>query len=248
MRLTCKKMQASIKFMFEDYLKQIGLENLLEEIEKTKLNDFVSEAFSKNKSGFTENEISDLYTYKVPKLTPDGSCSIVDELSPLPYNLSEIYKLPFEVQTLENHKQTIYLWKLKYIIEKLQAKTGVDWLGIYKKIKNAKRNLVLVKESYYGVPSRAEFPLTKKFAKKSNNSTVGLTGKSVLINDVRKHTGAYYNCDTKVNSEFCIPIINKKNEVVGIIDAEAFPANFYNNERLLQIAKVTYDLKDHMSS
>jgi putative methionine-R-sulfoxide reductase with GAF domain len=30
--------------------------------------------------------------------------------------------------------------------------------------------------------------------------------------------------------------------VIGIIDAEAFPKNFYSDEKLLQLAKVAYDL------
>ena len=40
---------------------------------------------------------------------------------------------------------------------------------------------VLVKLAYVGRPSRAEFPLTKEFAEKSTNSTVGLTGRATVI-------------------------------------------------------------------
>ena len=35
-----------------------------------------------------------------------------------------------------------------------------------------------MQEAYVGAPSRAEFPLTEEFARTSNNSTVGLSGKA----------------------------------------------------------------------
>src|SRR5206468_690344 len=99
--------------------------------------------------------------------------------------------------------------------------------GIYRKTQMRNGETVLVKESYLGVMSRPEFPLTQEFAEHSNNSTVGLTGKAVIIQDVRAHAGPYYNCDSKVNSELCVPIINQNNAIIGIIDAESFKPNHF---------------------
>ncbi len=229
--------------MFKNYLKQIGLEYLIKDIEKIDLNNFVKDAFEQNFQNLSDKEIQNLYVYDVPKLSADGSCSILEEKNETPYDLSQIFGT--------SPSQTLYLWRLKQIVKKLYELTGVDWLGIYKKTNNTKNEPVLVKESYLGLFSRPEFPLTKEFAKKSNNSTVGLTGKAKVIQDVSSNEGPYYKCDGKVQSEFCLPIISPKSSraksrdlVIGIIDAESFSTNFFTSERLLQIAKVAYDLEN----
>lgn len=180
------------------------------------------------------NFIEKLYKYKVPKLAPDGSCSIVDELEDEPYDLSQTYAIC--------PRNTAWLSRLNELVSTLQAKTGVDWLGIYKKTKKKNGDEVLLKLAYYGAPSRAEFPLTKEFASHSNNSTVGLSGKAILVQDVAGYNGPYYKCDGRVKSEFCCPIFDLKNEVVGIIDAESFLENFFDNTKLLQITKACSDL------
>jgi len=64
---------------------------------------------------------------------------------------------------------------------------------------------VLVKEAYVGEPSRAEFPLTESFAERSNNSSVGLSGEAVLVEDVAEHDGPYYECDDSVRSGSAVP-------------------------------------------
>jgi len=224
--------------MFEDYLKQIGLEYLIKDIKKTKLNSFVKEAFDLKIPNLSEKEIKDLYIYDVPKLSADGSCSTLEEKSDVPYDLSKTFK--------QSPALTLCLWRLKQLVKNLYEETKVDWLGVYKKTLNLRKELVLVKQSYLGLFSRAEFPLTKEFAKKSNNSTVGISGRAIVIQNVGKYKGAYYKCDGKVQSEFCLPILDSK-KTIGIIDAEAFPTNFFTNDKLLQIAKVAFDLKDYLS-
>ena len=75
---------------------------------------------------------------------------------------------------------------------------------------------MLVKLSYFGAPSRAEFPLTDEFAAISNNSTVGLSGKARIINDVPAYLtkgGEYYTCDPKVLAEACIPLFDAQGQV-----------------------------------
>ncbi len=228
--------------MFRTYLTAIGLEKIISEIDKTKLNNFVEKAFSQIHKEFTCEEIMELYTYFIPKLTPDGSCSITEELQGLPYNLAETFGLSYDCKTLQTHSQTVRLWHLKNIVRNLYKQTQVDWLGIYRKTKNKKGQEILLKESYIGSPSRPEFPLTKKFARYSNNSTVGLTGKAIIVENVTTYAGPYYKCDGKVRSEFCLPIINTDNQIIGIIDAESFKENYFTSKLLLQIAKVAFEL------
>ena len=100
---------------------------------------------------------------------------------------------------------------------------------------------VLVKLAYVGRPSRAEFPLTQEFAERSTNSTVGLTGRATVIDDVARHVeagGGFYVCDDGVQSEACVPILDAQRNVIGIVDAEANPKGFFGAERLAVVAAV----------
>jgi putative methionine-R-sulfoxide reductase with GAF domain len=90
-----------------------------------------------------------------------------------------------------------------------------------------------------GLPSRAEFPMTAEFAHGSTNSTVGLSGRAMVIADVGHHVesgGGYYVCDPKVKSEACLPILGEAGEVIGIVDAEAEARSFFGEERLASLA------------
>lgn len=169
-----------------------------------------------------------LYRYGVPVLSEDGSCSIVDELSPTPYDLSAILGG-------RNEAITRKLLLLNQVVEHATQLTGADWLGIYQARMNPMANRVLVKLAYRGRPSRAEFPLTPAFAAGSTNSTVGLEGSARVIDDVAAYTaegGGFYVCDDAVQSEACIPLFDEAGTIVGIIDAEAEPKNFFGDGRM----------------
>ncbi|UTH73491.1 GAF domain-containing protein [Chromobacterium sp. IIBBL 290-4] len=173
----------------------------------------------------------DLYRYRVPKLGEGGSCSLIDELDETPYDLRVI----LGVETAET---TAGLANLYALLDSVNAKIGADWLGIYRRI-GAGSSGVLVKLAYKGVESRAEFPLTEEFAAVSNNSRVGLTGWAVLVDDVatwREEGGGYYECDPKVKSEVCLPVLNSDDNVLGIIDAESFEPGYFTPERLVWLA------------
>ena len=173
-----------------------------------------------------------LYAYRVPMLTEDGTCSVVDQLSPTPYDLGAILGGRSEQTTRR-------LALLERLVERTQETTGADWVGIYQKRVNTAGIPVLAKLSYVGRPSRAEFPLTHEFAEKSTNSTVGLTGRATVIDDVAKHVeagGGFYVCDDGVQSEACVPILDAARNVIGIVDAEANPKGFFGAERLVVIA------------
>jgi L-methionine (R)-S-oxide reductase len=173
-----------------------------------------------------------LYTYQVPMMSEDGACSIVDELAPVPYDLTGILGG-------RSDQATRRLALLERLVERTQETTGAEWVGIYAKRVNAAGIPVLVKVSYVGRPSRAEFPLTRDFAERSTNSTVGLTGRATVIEDVSKHVeagGGFYVCDDGVQSEACVPILDEAREVVGIVDAEAKPKGFFGADRLSVVA------------
>ena len=173
-----------------------------------------------------------LYTYQVPMLTEDGSCSIVDELAPVPYDLTAILGGRSEQTTRR-------LALLERLVERVQETTGAEWVGIYQRRANHAGIPVLVKVSYVGLPSRAEFPLTAQFAERSTNSAVGLTGRATVIEDVSKHVeagGGFYVCDAGIQSEACIPVFDADRQVAGIVDAEAKPRGFFGADRLAVVA------------
>ncbi|MGZ5067673.1 MAG: GAF domain-containing protein [Usitatibacter sp.] len=212
------------------YLRMAGLESLLgrEADVELAIRDLMEAMSEKVDVG----DGSSLYAYSVPMLTADGSCSIVDQLAPVPYDLGGILGGRTEQTTRR-------LALLERLVERAQETTGADWLGIYQRRVNASGLAVLVKVSYVGRASRAEFPLTADFAQTSTNSTVGLTGRATVIDDVAKHVeagGGFYVCDDGVQSEACVPILDANREVAGIIDAEAKPKGFFGAERLAVIA------------
>ena len=177
-------------------------------------------------------EPASLYSYLVPMLTPDGTCSIVDELASVPYDLTAILGGRTEQTTRR-------LALLERLVERVQETTGAEWVGIYQRRVNAAGIAVLAKISYVGRPSRAEFPLTREFAERSTNSTVGLTGRSTVIDDVSKHVeagGGFYVCDDGIQSEACVPILDDDRQVIGIVDAESKQRGFFGSERLAVIA------------
>jgi putative methionine-R-sulfoxide reductase with GAF domain len=173
-----------------------------------------------------------LYTYSVPMLTEDGTCSIVDQLAPVPYDLGPILGG-------RSDQTTRRLSLLARLVERVQETTGAEWVGIYQRRAHPAGGEALVKVAYVGRPSRAEFPLTREFAERSTNSTVALTGRATVIEDVSRHVeagGGFYVCDDGVQSEACVPILDGTGGVAGIVDAEANPKGFFGAERLAVVA------------
>lgn len=173
-----------------------------------------------------------LYAYPVPMMSEDGACSLPDELAPVPYDLAGILGGRSEQATRR-------LALLERLVERAQETTGSDWIGVYQRRVNPAGLAVLVKLAYVGRPSRAEFPLTQEFAAGSTNSTVGLTGRALVIDDVGRHVesgGGFYVCDAEVQSEACLPILDERGNTAGIVDAEAKPRSFYTPARLANLA------------
>ncbi len=189
----------------------------------------------------TPSALNALYTYKVPKLSPDGSCSLHAELDPTPYDVSKV----LGGRSIQN---SFSLITIDALVESVQASCGTDWLGIYQRRELAS-GPALVKLAYRGVDSRPEFPLTEAFAKTSNNVAVALNGKARVLQDVKAHVasgGAYYECDPKVQSEVCLPILDPNGRVVGILDAESTKASHFTPERLAMLVSLATETPSHL--
>ncbi len=206
------------------YLFTSGLDALADHIpviEKS-IHDFIAQLA-------TPMEVSNdaLYRYEVPLMSEDGTCSLIDEMNPVAYDLAKILGG-------ENEATTRKLKLLNILVTRANMVTGSDWVGIYQRRRLVSGSEALVKLAYRGRPSRAEFPLNAEFAQRSTNSEVALSGQAKLIDDVSAFVaegGGFYVCDDAVQSEFCVPLLDADGTVIGIIDAEASPKAFFNADR-----------------
>lgn len=176
------------------------------------------------------------YRFKVPRLAPDGSCSLPGELEKEPYDLGA---------TLGGRtpQLTATFLTIDSFLEHVMKKSGAAWLGVYQARTTAK-GPTLVKLSYKGGPSRAEFPLTIDFAKKSTNVAVALSGAATLISDVKAHLaagGAYYQCDPKTQSELCLPVFDQGG-VIAVVDAEHPQAGHFDAARQAMLVALALEL------
>lgn len=182
------------------------------------------------------------WQYQVPELGEGGACSLFGVLAAEPYDLTAI----LGGQTAANQQA---LARLSQITAFYQQQAGVAWFGIYQARPNPSGEAVLVKLSYFGAPSRAEFPLTPEFATISNNSSVGLSGKARVINSVASYLqqgGEYYTCDPKVQAEACLPLYAQSGRILGIVDAEDFQAEVFDQRALALLVAVCLTIPDYL--
>lgn len=171
------------------------------------------------------------WQYKIPELGQGGSCSIFGHLQDKPFDLKSIL-LTHDQE--KNYHITESMQKLTQIVKYIVKETGVDWFGIYQSRKTSTES-ELVKLVYQGAPSRPIFPLTSDFSNISNNVQVALSKKGRVINDIKTYQsegGEYYICDPKVKAEVCLPILTASGDMLGIIDAEAFKIDFFDENTL----------------
>ncbi|MDX1677111.1 histidine kinase [Arsukibacterium sp.] len=182
------------------------------------------------------------WQFQVPELGEGGACSLFGQLAAEPYSLLPI----LGGQTPANQ---LALSKLSAVADYYQLQSGQDWFGIYQARYNTAAEPVLVKLAYYGAPSRAEFPLTSEFAKISNNSTVGLSGRARVINSVPAYLaagGEYYTCDPKVQAEACLPLFDQSGKIAGIVDAEHFQQAIFTPAAMALLISVCLVVPDHL--
>lgn len=189
----------------------------------------------------TPSALNALYTYKVPRLSADGTCSLHAELDPTPYDLSKV----LGGRSVQN---SFSLLTLDALVESVAQQSGSDWLGIYQR-RDLASGPALVKLAYRGVESRPEFPLTPEFAETSNNAAAALDGKARVLQDVRAHVasgGAYYECDPKVQSEVCLPLLDPNGKVIGVLDAESTKPSHFTGERLALLVSLATEVTSHL--
>ena len=163
-------------------------------------------------------DLDALLKYRVPKLDPAGTCSRKLEYEDAPFDLGAFLGVPAAPAAARQHAEVARLHRLDAAVAAWHAQTGCDWFGVYhvRRLPTADESAAaantesfgLVKEAYRGLASRAVFPLTAAFALQSNNSHVGLHASARLIADLDAYEGAYYECDAKVKSELCVPILD----------------------------------------
>jgi L-methionine (R)-S-oxide reductase len=178
------------------------------------------------------------WSYRVPQVSPDGSCSLPDLLQEEPYDLRKWPALTGEGWALR-------LATLQAFLGAVNLQLGADWLGIYRRMQRPSGAPLLLKLAYLGTPSRAEFPLDEAFLAKSTNTRVGMLGRAVCIDDVDTHLtggGAYYSCDAKVRSELCVPVPGPAGQALplGIIDAESFRPRHFDASRSVLLAAAAW--------
>jgi L-methionine (R)-S-oxide reductase len=225
------------------YLKHTGLEGI-DVVAVQKAQQAIGQVLEDAKRRSTPaspSSLDRLYLYRVPQMSADGSCSIHHELNPVPYDVAPALGG-------RSIGASMSLMTLDALVSAVHLKVMTDWLGIYQ-ARAVAAGRALVKLAYRGLESRAEFPLTEAFAQTSNNSAVGLTGKPRLIQDLHSHResgGAYYECDPKIQSEFCLPLFNSAFETVGIIDAESTKPSHFTNERLALLTALAIEVPKHL--
>ncbi|MEW5741346.1 MAG: GAF domain-containing protein [Myxococcota bacterium] len=225
-----------------DYAKRVGVEverSLVREAQTSLWN--VLEEAKKRSLPATPSALNQLYLIQVPRLSADGSCSLHGELDPTPYDLGKVLGG-------RTTRTSMCLLILDELLEHVANRTGLEWLGVYQ-ARDVGGGQALVKVAYSGKPSRAEFPLTDDFAKLSNNVAVALSGKARVIQDVKAHVGAggaYYECDKDMQSEACLPLLDAKGAVVGILDAESAQKNGFTGERLAMLAVLATEVVSHL--
>lgn len=189
----------------------------------------------------TPHALARLYAYPVPKLSADGTCSLVDELEPEPYDLAAALGG-------RGMRNTLSLMVMSGFLERVLERCPIDWLGVYQR-RQRPSGPALVKLAARGAPSRAEFPLTDDFEQRSTNVAVARTGTARVIDDVQAHAragGAYYECSPTVRSEACLPIFATDGTVVGIVDAEHSTVGAFDEERLGWVAALALEVASHL--
>lgn len=174
------------------------------------------------------------WTYRVPELGEGGACSLFGQLAERPYDVADT----LGGRTERNRR---LLAGAAAVVSYYRHHSRSQWFGIYQARGDESAGRTLVKLAYFGAESRAEFPLTEEFARGSNNSAVGLSGRGRLINDVAAHVasgGGYYTCDPQVKAEACLPLFDANRRVVGILDSEAFEPRFFAGDELALVLAV----------
>ncbi len=226
----------------EDYFRRAGLarellpEALLVDRWRREM------AFSARGAG-RSRAVPDLFEFPVPVESDDGeACDVPRRLAPEAFDLRGVW--PGDVEAL--HTALVIL---NGMLQRTVEMTGTDWLGVYRCGEYANLGKSLLKLVYSGGPSRAYFPLNSEFERKSTNAAVAMSGRAVVIPDIREHVragGAYYPCDPDVRSEACLPLFSRLGAVIGVLDAESRSPLFFRPAILAPLLALAIEAPGHL--
>lgn len=203
----------------------------------------VAAIFASTAPNLAPDEIEKVASYRVPRPAPDGACSRPDDLDPEPFRVLDT--LVADGDADRRAKESRRLYALHRVCAELAKAIDSEWVGVYETMPGDGKRVpdTLMKLAYVGAPSRAYFPLTEDFV--SNNSTVGMTGNAVVIQDVRKlpSDAPFYVCDPVVLSEVCAPLFHK-GKIIGIVDVEAWKADHFTDARVAMILDTCRQIGD----
>lgn len=232
-----------------EYFMSIGLQDIEQPTQQEEHVNIVQHVMQQTPpTSFTDEELIKLWSYRIPEVSEDGSCSLVEQLQPEPFNLAcHLYGIKKISASEIPHNASVAQWRLNEIMGRLSELTQVDWLGVYSRFTHqAGADDGLVKLAYRGEPSRPIFPINEEFLAKSSNSLTAHHNRARVITDTRSKSNdtPYYECDHKVRSESCLPIIDPTTgRNLGIIDAESWKPAHANSDRVMwEIGRVCCEL------
>ncbi len=255
---------------FLDYLRRVGFGRYIEHVPQMSLNTIVEDTYREELPRLTPDQIDQLYTVLTPHVRADEVASCV---TPPPgdagheegehreqlvsCDLRQLLNLPTDPAILQDHDMTRLLQRMAIIMERAQREIGSGWIGIYLVFTLQSGERVAVKLASCGKKTAMVFPTDAAFAAQSNNTTVLLTGRAVVIEDKSTWEGPDYVCDPEVLAEVDLPVDpiegEKPGEIemvdgralikaTGNVDAEDPTPGFYTPDRVVQLAWICYQL------
>jgi L-methionine (R)-S-oxide reductase len=113
--------------------------------------------------------------------------------------------------------------RVKEVAEMIRAARNYRWVGIYKV---TKKEFVVLAGSGNEPPAYPRFPITQGLC-----GAVLESRKPIVLGDVRKDARCLPAFHTS-RSEIIVPMINERQQIIGMLDAESDKLNAFGNEDL----------------
>ncbi len=116
-----------------------------------------------------------------------------------------------------------------------QFLNDVNWVGFYIKKENK-----LVLGPFQGLPACIRIPLNKGVCGHAATSK-----ETILVNNVHEFCD-HIACDSQTNSEIVVPIIDKTNQLIGVLDIDSPKYNRFSDMDQLYLEKFVKILVDNL--
>ncbi|KAK8801164.1 hypothetical protein WA158_001934 [Blastocystis sp. Blastoise] len=240
-------------FSFQDYTDKARVKELYNQGRMTRLNEFVSKWSQVVPPRFRVYEADELYIYPVPIITNDD-IQTTWKIRPKPFNLATdafqkdcnlMSNIPLG-KDYRTHPMTKRLYKLRELLKEVSTTYHIDWIGIYRIMCGVEStDTVLVKEVYKGEMTRPTFPLDDSWVNKSSVTCAGLTGNVIYIQNLQIQDSQHYVIPSTENCEssLTLPIFGSDGfSIIGVLDTCSYQQNAFNDELIIQLSKIAYDL------